>query len=689
MLILTVFIGDSAASSLLSVLRISFESCFGRCEFIDDPRRHMITEPRFELPNSTPMLNMLPDHNTAKALADSFFVNTLGIIHVFDRDRVMDALRQTYDNPLDAEPAWLCQLNLIFAIGLMMATPKAGTQEHELFERLNHDSDRAEKFYQCARSLSDYQSGIGEADFWSVQALLLTTVFMLTKGKRNAAFSTLSMAISSAYALGLHQESTLPHFHPAEQTLRRNIWKSLFVMDRFMALSLGRPPAIFEDEMYIQATPRSSISSTINSDGNPERGFSQQSTEAIDAAVRASSLVGVILKQVYQQRSIGTNKAQEIAQICKDWPSRISPWLKWPNPSSYPRSVNPNINPMAILNVNCIYIHSVILLTRPFFLYILNFNLQKEETPTAAPQPRPGYNKMKGFSGACVSAATHAINLVRGCYDTGVLPQRNPMVIYFVFSAALILLANDCAKIHPHPHAERCIEYSFEIMNHCAPSDAHAARYEHIMKTFREAILGRRGRDGRENGFQLAPMGPPNNLTGELPSPHAFGSQSGSNFPTPGSAYTPFSGPTVPNPFASSPAQGYNSISSPVPPPGFQTSRKSSSSTPTQSGMPMEPPLPPPSMPPNPLSPSPNRTPLPTPNHGNNGYDAQMNFTPILDLIAYPETLSQLVDDSSVPDEQIDFDMFWNWPQQSNMNMQPVPVQPVQHVDTLYRQSYG
>ena len=49
--------------------------------------------------------------------------------------------------------------------------------------------DQAELFYNNARDLRDPTTGFENADFWSVQALLLMAIYTLTVSKRNAAFA--------------------------------------------------------------------------------------------------------------------------------------------------------------------------------------------------------------------------------------------------------------------------------------------------------------------------------------------------------------------------------------------------------------------------------------------------------------------------------------------------------------------
>jgi hypothetical protein len=75
MLIWLVYVGDSATLSFLQVTRTLLEPLCGRCAFIDDPRRHRITEPQFNLTSSSRLSQLLPDHRTAVVLVDAFFIN--------------------------------------------------------------------------------------------------------------------------------------------------------------------------------------------------------------------------------------------------------------------------------------------------------------------------------------------------------------------------------------------------------------------------------------------------------------------------------------------------------------------------------------------------------------------------------------------------------------------------------------
>jgi hypothetical protein len=150
---------------------------------------------------------------------------------------------------------------------------------------------------------------------------------------------------------------------------------------------------------------------------------------------------------------------------------------------------------VAILHVNLFYCHSIILLTRPFFLYILNLETQRHvnQNQPGVRGPRP-YLRMEKFSEACVIASTHTVLLVQNAFEAGYLSRRNPAVIYFLFAAALVILANEFAGLYRVDASDTCILNAVNIMNYCAESDQQASRLVYILSTFRDVVTQQRMR---------------------------------------------------------------------------------------------------------------------------------------------------------------------------------------------------
>lgn len=639
------YVGDSATLSFLQLLRMMVENVAGSSPFTNDPRRHKIVEGQFSLRPGSRHTHLLPDQGTARVLVDAFFINTHGLLQVFERETLFEDLDRCYSDPLSTEPSWLCLLNLIFAIGLTMATPMSGSPEAIIIDKLRSEHlDRAEVFYLNAKHLNDPMTGLEDQDFWSVQALLLMAVYMLAKSKRNSAFALLGMAARSAQALGLHREETMVIFSPEEQSARRNLWRSLFVVDRLLSCSLGRPTAISEDDCsgdnLRPADPP--LERSFNPMVKPS--FSETGACALEAAVRSCSAIGLILRKVYQQRKISTRLAQEIADICKAWPRALPPSLHWRQAATASPSQG-----VAILHVNLFYCHSIILLTRPFFLYILNMETQRQvgQASTGNRAPRP-YLRMEKFSEACVIASTHTILLVQNAFDAGYLSRRNPAVIYFLFAAALVILANEFAGLYRVDASDTCILNSINIMSYCAESDAQASRLVYILSSFRDVVAAQRMRTQQsQNQADMA----------NLPS------ISSQLYGVPMSNQQQNSGPTGSDQYNATPTPRLHQVPIHIYP-GMQTAPLPNDTSTTYNNQQSQPQQQP--------SLSVHLSPIQAPPAPGTGHEL---FA--LTSVSKPESLSNVLDlsaleatrvpslyseESSGADEQIDFDALWAWP---------------------------
>ena len=285
------------------------------------------------------------------------------------------------------------------------------------------------------------------------------------------------MAVRSAYSLGLHREETLVIFSQAEQHVRRQVWRSLYVMDRFLSVSLGRPPAIHEEDCSGDALNPPPTSP------NPTPTDVKFYFSGLEAGVRGCHILGTIIRDVYSKRKVSTKTAQEIADRCKIWPKTLPPALHWRQASpSNPRQA------ILILHVNMIYCHAIILFTRPFFLFLLSSELQRKYLGSNQ-CPRPRHGKTEKFSEACVIASLHTIALIQNACSGGYLPMQNPFIIYCLFSAALVVLSGKLAAHSSHEASPQAIENAISILAYCGKLDPQAARMVDIFKSFREIVV--------------------------------------------------------------------------------------------------------------------------------------------------------------------------------------------------------
>ncbi|KAL9101794.1 MAG: hypothetical protein Q9163_002990 [Psora crenata] len=475
----SVYVGDSATLSFLQLLRMIVETTAGPSPFSLDPGRHRIHETEFKPPSQADLTHLLPPKGTALILVDSFFTNTIALLDIFDEESFLSSLDKCYTDPLVIGHTWLCQLYLVLAIGECLATPKPGSWEAEVIESLRlRNPDQSEVFYFTAKSLSNPLAQLEDAELWSIQALALMATYMLLRSRRNTAFAYAGMAVRSAYSLGMHREETLVIFPPVEQMARRKLWRSLFILDRFLAVSFGRPVAISEEECSGEILAPSSHAQLHPSQPDPHH----VCAVGLEATVRSCHVMGTILRTVYQQRKISTKLAQELADKCKEWSEHLAPNLHWRQAS--PDNVRQAI---AILHCNVVHCHSIILLTRPFFLYLLSGEIQRTRLNSDAFPPRT-HGRMEKFSDACMVASTHTVALVQHAYEGGYLPRLNPFSTYCIFAAALIIFANEYARPGSNALWVQCMQHAISILQHCGEMDPQAKRAAYVLVEFRNVI---------------------------------------------------------------------------------------------------------------------------------------------------------------------------------------------------------
>ncbi|RYP21183.1 hypothetical protein DL766_007994 [Monosporascus sp. MC13-8B] len=422
------YVGDSATLSYLQLIRMIVESVSGPSDFTLDPRRHRIIENAITLQDARPT-GVLPDRRTADILVDSFFRN------VFNKKSFLESIEECYGDPLSVNSSVLCLLYLVFAIGLVLARPVQGSAEEAVISKLRSERvSRAELFYRNARMLADPVSGFEDADFWSVQALLLTSLYMLAVSKRNAAYAYHGMAVRSAFALGLHREESMAIFNEAEVRVRKSLWRTLFILDRFLSACLGRPMGISDDDCSEDAfkPPRQSTRSNDSLLSSEDEGIG---SIALSVMVQTCGIIGMTLKKVYSRRRISTMVAGEIAD---------------------------HLDSKA-----------------------------QEYHFGASDKPYRLSQRVESFAQTCVEASQHTLVLAKAALEAEYLPHCNPFAIHFVFTAALIILSNEFALLYHNPDATTAVDNAISILRFCADKDAQADRVLYIVETFHQANVRR------------------------------------------------------------------------------------------------------------------------------------------------------------------------------------------------------
>jgi hypothetical protein len=233
----------------------------------------------------------------------------------------------------------------------------------------------------------------------------------------------IGMAVRSAYALGLHREETMNDFifTQVQMTVRRNLWKTLFILDRFLAASLGRPTAISEDDCSCKIMPDDDVNSPA-APGEPSLAFVH--AKSLNSCVRSCHVIGVTLK-VFSTRKISTPTVQQIVDLSNE--GGQGPHMTLQRRQSKEGPTHPAAG-IANLHMDLLSLHSLILLTRQIFV-MHNWKLEEQRSGISKSSATMYESPMARYSEACVIASYQTIHLLQRAREAGYLPRRNPFIM--------------------------------------------------------------------------------------------------------------------------------------------------------------------------------------------------------------------------------------------------------------------
>lgn len=165
---------------------------------------------------------------TEVQMLDAYFLHFQAFAPMIDER----TFRDTYMTGNRRDDNWLALLNIVLALGSIAASSP---------EDLTHQT----YFLRCKSHLS--LSSLGSSHLETIQALgLIGGWYCHYISQPNLAYSLMGAALRMAATLGLHKEFAESRQAPspaklAPMDLKRRVWWSLFVMDTWAGMTLGRP----------------------------------------------------------------------------------------------------------------------------------------------------------------------------------------------------------------------------------------------------------------------------------------------------------------------------------------------------------------------------------------------------------------------------------------------------------------
>lgn len=95
-----------------------------------------------------------------------------------------------YENPTEIVTPALCTIYMVFALGCVLAQPIPKGSVEAVEGVFQSDSTaRAEFLFRQTKSLIDPVCGLEDADVWSIQVLVLMSLYTLSISKHNASYA--------------------------------------------------------------------------------------------------------------------------------------------------------------------------------------------------------------------------------------------------------------------------------------------------------------------------------------------------------------------------------------------------------------------------------------------------------------------------------------------------------------------
>jgi Fungal specific transcription factor domain len=144
----------------------------------------------------------------------------------------------------------------------------------------------------------------------SVSQKLLAKSLMLKAW--SSCWTTLGLAVRLAQSIGLHVEDAARTPEGNSNTfgyeLRRQTWYSIYVLDRLLALQLGRPPAIYEGDFSVGLPSRldeTAMSDAVHTSSQAGNEGSLAGNYFI-AMIQFSQIIGRVLRGLYSPSRVGS-----------------------------------------------------------------------------------------------------------------------------------------------------------------------------------------------------------------------------------------------------------------------------------------------------------------------------------------------------------------------------------------------
>jgi proline utilization trans-activator len=352
----------------------------------------------------------------ADSLVEAFFEHVHGDFVVFHRSSFLGRYEALWAPSLeprrtDDYEAWICCVAMVMIIGgtWIQSRPESVPP----FIRLDQLIETQRAFMTRVHTLLP-RVLCGTA-LVNIQAALLVSLHLHNNNERSAAWNLTGAAIRMAFAIGLHRKEHIGRAMGGslEREVRKRVFWTLYLYERFLCSSLGRPSAIDDDDVDLDL-PRESL---LEVGEHIPLGH-------LGEEVALFRIMGRICKTIYhpiRHPTSQTDVAQSILDELDAWYSALPPHLAL-------GSAIPPTHRRAVTLLHIKYQAAIALLTRPFLLLrSTGKRLTEDGTSTTA------------FARRSIQSAQASTALLSDLDRNSLYNSSTALDVFYTYSSIMIL----------------------------------------------------------------------------------------------------------------------------------------------------------------------------------------------------------------------------------------------------------
>lgn len=273
------------------------------------------------------------------------------------------------------------------------------------------DDSLASSYFEHAKVLALATLG-SELSVATVQAFTLITLFMLRACQITGAFLFFGIGVRAVYSIGAHRTEVNSRFGVDIQRHRDRLWKSVRIVDLFLSISMGRPPATSDVDCTVPYRE-------LDDDG-------REKFDLLDSSVQVLLIIESIVLEVFSRKKISLQLTEGISRQLRSWSNRWLVELK--RIAGAPPGQEDEARIVGACHVLCSYYYAVMLVSRPFLMYEMCRRLP--ESPAKLELIRDsGSSGRSKLANASIDAGSLMIETVTDLIPMGVLNGCMPLIV--------------------------------------------------------------------------------------------------------------------------------------------------------------------------------------------------------------------------------------------------------------------